>query len=59
MTGATEVHAFAALFFLAVLAGAVIGLWRTVGESLPLIIAALGPIRSEQIEHHALITAAA
>jgi hypothetical protein len=48
LTGAAEVHAFAALFFLAVLAGAVIGLWRTVGESLPLIIAALGPIRSEQ-----------
>jgi hypothetical protein len=59
LTGAAEVHAFAALFFLAVLAGAVIGLWRTVGESLPLIIAALGPIRSEPNERHALITATA
>lgn len=35
-------HVLLALFFLAVLAGAALGLWRTVRKDLLLIVAALG-----------------
>ena len=41
MIGTLDVHVLAALFFLAVLAGAVFGLWHMARENMADIVAAL------------------
>jgi hypothetical protein len=59
LTGAADVHVLVAAFFLAVLAAAVIGLWRTVREDLPLILSALGPSAPKSTSYGFYLTVAA